>query len=653
MSDSPIQPSSSAPEPVTPRSGRLFGSDGRASIWALLVLPGLFALATDSWHRGSHLWQMSFRYQGLYLLAVVESCLVWGLLLYSSARRNWLGDLSGVLFVFGFTLALGGQVYFFEQYHAYLTQDLTLFAANLTESVVNQLAVDIWRYLAANAPFLLIALGLVAACRSLLGNKRVHPRRRLVLCAPVVFFGCWFVPLKFRAPQAATPDTLYLNAMGAYVRSQLGVTDQSRQVRPHTRQSREVPSLPVVPVRKGELRESGEQSPLGPRNVLFVLAESVRADAVCMTHDPQCSLTPHTNRLLPKRHALNQLRALDSTTAISVAVLFSGVSPNETEEVLHTWPLLFDYARAAGRTTAYWTSQNLFFANSHLFVENLGVDDFVSATQLDMNADIDMGADESLLADYVIDQLPALQEPFFSVLHLSNVHYPYLVREDREQPFQPAALDKGPKGLKRLRNYYQNAVVQQDAHLARIIESLRRTEAGRRTVIIYTSDHGEAFRDHHQMGHTFSLFDEEIKVPGFIDAPPGTLTKSERDNLAQHSQRHTYHPDLTATALDLMDVWDSPAIAEFKPKLIGRSLVAAPEPERTVPMTNCSALWSCAFENWGLMHGNLKVFARTPYNGGWLCFDVSTDPSESKDLDTPRCRELIQEAFTAYGRAPM
>lgn len=610
----------------------------KASVWLLLSLPGVLSLVTDSWHRAGHLWNMPLRYQALYVLAAVESCIVWGLLLYSAGRRSWAGNALSVLFVVAFTAALGGQVYFFDQYRAYLTQDLTLFAANLTESVVNQLAADIGHYFATNVPFLVIAVTLVMACRSLFVNRGVHPRRRLVVLAPLVFIGCWFVPLKFRAPQAATPDTLYLNAMGAYVRSRLGVTDQARQVRPRIRQSRPVPALDVaIPA---------------PRNVLIVIGESLRADATCVRYDPDCKWTPHTNELLRHRHPLNQLRALDSTTAISVAVLFSGVAPTESSEVLHTWPLLFDYAKAAGRTTAYWTSQNLFFASSHLFVENLGVDDFVSATQLDMNADIDVGADEALLADYVIENFPKMREPFFGVLHLSNVHYPYLVREHAEQPFQPAALDKGPNGGKALRNYYQNAVVQQDLQLARILEEVRQTDTGRRTVIIYTSDHGEAFRDHYQMGHTFSLFDEEVKVPGFIDAPPGTVSEEERANLEAHRDRFTFHPDLTATALDLMGVWNAPAIEEFRHKLIGRSLIAAPEPDRSVPMTNCAAVWSCAFENWGLMHGHMKVFARTPYDTGWQCYDLLQDPAEQVELTTPRCDELIAEALSVHGRPP-
>jgi hypothetical protein len=75
--------------------------------------------------------------------------------------------------------------------------------------------------------------------------------------------------------------------------------------------------------------------------------------------------------------------------------------------------------------------------------------------------------------------------------------------------------------------------------------------------------------------------------------------------------------------------------------------------ERTVPMTNCASLWSCAFENWGLMRGGHKVFARTPYDTGWQCFDLVADPGETQNLDTPHCRSLVAHALELYGRAPL
>ncbi len=60
-----------------------------------------------------------------------------------------------------------------------------------------------------------------------------------------------------------------------------------------------------------------------------------------------------------------------------------------------------------------------------------------------------------------------------------------------------------------------------------MIRFIRAQPFGARTIIVFTSDHGEAFREHGQFGHTGAVLDEEIHVPFWIDAPPGTLTDAE------------------------------------------------------------------------------------------------------------------------------
>src|SRR5690606_6615402 len=111
--------------------------------------------------------------------------------------------------------------------------------------------------------------------------------------------------------------------------------------------------------------------------------------------------------------------------------------PIEDRDTLHTWPLIFDYAKAAGWSTAFYTSQNMMFGNARLWVKNLGVDQFVSATELEPTADLDLGAHEGFLADYVTTHIGELKEPYLAVIQLSNVHYPYLVDPNLPQPFQP------------------------------------------------------------------------------------------------------------------------------------------------------------------------------------------------------------------------
>ena len=59
--------------------------------------------------------------------------------------------------------------------------------------------------------------------------------------------------------------------------------------------------------------------------------------------------------------------------------------------------------------------------------------------------------------------------------------------------------------------------------VAELLASVHAAPLGARTVVVYTSDHGEAFREHGQLGHTGAVLEEEIHVPTWIDAPVGLL----------------------------------------------------------------------------------------------------------------------------------
>jgi len=72
---------------------------------------------------------------------------------------------------------------------------------------------------------------------------------------------------------------------------------------------------------------------------------------------------------------------------------------------------------------------------------------------------------------------------------------------------------------------------------------------------------------------------------------------------------------------------------------------------RPMPLTNCAGVWSCAFENWGIMEGSLKVEARA-WDPEWHCYDVDDDPFEAKNLRTPACGVLERLALGTFGRLP-
>jgi len=262
-----------------------------------------------------------------------------------------------------------------------------------------------------------------------------------------------------------------------------------------------------------------------------------------------------------------------------------------------------------------------------------------------------MGAPEVKLSERVKREFDTLPEPFFAVVHLSNVHYPFLVDEKGPQPFQPASRSKAPEDNARFFNQYQNAVHQQDWHVRDFLEHLQRLPAGPRTVVLYTSDHGEAFREHGNMGHSSSVLEEEIHVPGWLFAPPGTITAEERSTIESKRQQPLTHSDYSQTMLDLLGIHDAPEIQQYLSITNGRSLLRPGLDAAPVPLTNCAGVWSCAFENWGALQGWKKLEARE-WDTHWRCFDLQTDPNEQRDLGEQNCPELIAFAGTQFGRLP-
>jgi len=600
----------------------------------LLLLPAVLVGSSDlarRWHRVASFGAVDLLRYGV---AVLESAVLWGaLLLVASRRRGVLRWFAAGAFVVVGALALGSERYFYDQFETYLNADAVLFGAAFPASLRGQIGADASGLLWALAVPLFYFLAMAAV-----GRKWVRPSRRAAVLAsvmaPALPVMVAILPCSFRTAQAATPDVIWFHAVAAFARHV--AHGASAHVEPGIRRPPYVPAI--------------SRSPAAGRNLLFILTESVRFDAICSAREPDCERSPFTDRIAEKRVELLEMRSNSSTTAISFGVLLSGLLPTETREAIHTAPLLFDYAHAAGYDTAYWTSQHLMFAHSEEFVRDLPVSRRCSATDLDADADIDMGAADDLLTARVKDELPLLVEPWFAVVHYSSTHFPYRVLPG-DEPFQPASTSKSPDDNAALLNHYRNSVYAQDRTIADLLASIRGTPAGARTVVLYTSDHGEAFREHGQLGHTGAVLEEEIHVPAWIDAPPSALSADERAALVSAQTELTWHLDLAPTMLDLLGLYQSPELSHFRSKMIGNSLLRTERTRGVIPLTNCSELWGCAFRNWGAMRGPLKLEARE-WDFDWHCWNVAIDPREERDLGRAACGPLVAAAEGLFGGLP-
>ena len=629
------RPSASASAPASPRRrGRRLR---QLAGLAILMTPTIWVVGTDFLRRGKALLAFDRPHTYGYLGSVVESLLFWGVLLHVASRRR--GRFSkGVagLFMVLFTLAMGIEGAFHAFYNIYLSMDGQVHSKSIPWSIVGTLPFSRPVVLAHVFGAFALGFGLVALARRFV-RPRLWPRRIMPLAVPLVLYAVIRVPVSYRTLQSTPFDMIYFHGVAAVTREHLGITHESPDLRVQRRSPEGVPTLTPRPAR--------------PRNVLLVLQESQRADVTCIDYDKDCKLaTRFTNKLLPDRIPLRQLRSNASTTAISISNIWSGVRPTERRDTLHSVPLLWDYARAAGYDTAYWTSQNLMFGNARLYVQDIPVSHRCVATELDSQADLDTGAYDSLVTDRVIHEIGELKEPFFAVVHYSNVHFPYVYDEDFA-PFQPADMDKSAEKNDEFKNYYKDVVYLSDMAVGRMLSHVRDTDAGKRTVVVYTSDHGESFREHWQLGHTSSVYDEEIHVPGWIDAPPGTLSPEEEKNLRGARDELLWHLDLAPTFLDLLGIWDDPALSPFRARMMGHPITRRERTTEPVPLTNCTWLWECAFRNWGMMQGPMKLEARE-WDNEYHCFNVADDPDEQHNLGEQACAPLPDLARDTFHVMP-
>ncbi len=151
--------------------------------------------------------------------------------------------------------------------------------------------------------------------------------------------------------------------------------------------------------------------------------------------------------------------------------------------------------------------------------------------------------------------------PFFAFLNYFDAHAPYVPppgfegrfgirpKPPRDYDFLFSIMNMDSSSLLKrdivlARDCYDDCIAFLDEQLGRLLDQLRRQGLLDNTVVIITSDHGEAFGDHGHFGHGPGLYLEEIGVPLVIlspNAPAGRVVESPV------SLR-----DLPATVVDLL-----------------------------------------------------------------------------------------------------
>ncbi len=388
-----------------------------------------------------------------------------------------------------------------------------------------------------------------------------------------------------------------------------------------------------------------------PPSVLFVLTESVRAS----DYGPETA--PEVAALLPQRINLTQLRAVSSYTAVSLSALLTGRTQVGARDELLRAPNLFDFARAVRAQderlrVAYWS------AHSETVFERRdiasAVDAFVTVeTLLGRTAcddEPDSGFDRAVAAHFVghIGDLPS---PSLVFLHLFGTHATYFFDEERA-PFRPWTREVTWSSMEGLHNAYKNAILEQDRSLASCIRAFVDHVGARPWVVVFTSDHGEAFGEHGAIHHGQNLYDEQIHVPGWIAFGNGALAPAEEARLREAAGAPSTHLDLLPTVLDVLGVFDGLPFAPYRGRLDGRSITRSGGVGAPIPVTNCTGMFPCPLDTWGMLGDGHALHAQ-PWDSAWRCFDLARNVELPLDGACARLREASHAYFpTLPNRSP-
>mgnify|MGYP002527640096 CR=1 FL=1 len=179
--------------------------------------------------------------------------------------------------------------------------------------------------------------------------------------------------------------------------------------------------------------------------------------------------------------------------------------------------------------------------------------------------------------------------------------------------------------LEEIRRRYDLEVAAVDRAIGALLADLERRGLADETLVVLTSDHGEALGEHGQIGHVNTLYDEVLHVPLIIRSP----RRHDRRALERNASRLVTHIDLAPTVLEFLDIapWDGMHGTSLLSDTRARTLLAEthkPEAPRD--------LFCLRDERTKLIYD--------PSAQRFTCYDLVADPAEERDVYAARADSL-------------
>lgn len=270
-----------------------------------------------------------------------------------------------------------------------------------------------------------------------------------------------------------------------------------------------------------------------PFNVIYIVVDALRSDVLDPQRRPFAGLTPVMDDLLQSGTAFHNAFGNSNQTRSSTVVMLSGrylaalglttpwwiINPRlKNQFYLQRPPLLPLRLREHGYVTRAIANNQFIFGNLYLGLD-LGFDaatDFREATRDTVH--ITETSENFIRRNR--------HKRFFLFINYNAPHTPYLPPE-KYRRIVDAVTGTQPMLLHR---NYLGEIAYTDEYLGRIFRLLDALDLRRRTLVIFTADHGEIMNRKHacrsvrfyapcHYSHGLTFYDEELNVPLAISLP--------------------------------------------------------------------------------------------------------------------------------------
>ena len=324
------------------------------------------------------------------------------------------------------------------------------------------------------------------------------------------------------------------------------------------------------------------------RHIVMLVDESVRGDYIDWT--PGNPYTPELARLQPRLIDFGHAASAGNCSHYSNALLRFAAARDRLGAGVLTNPTIWQYAKRAGYRTVYIDAQSAFNRNPGKLQNFMTADEARDIDRLvTMPEDTPAPALDDRLLDVIVEELRS-DKPVFIYANKNGAHFPYDASYPAsKQPFRPTMSDAQREATrdsveKRTIATYVNAAPEQtrinsyrnavrwsvDRFFKRLFDEASLSDS----VLLYTSDHGQAF-DPNRLSHC--TVEDPDPREGLVPLFAITSNAALRERLAagaDASRGHASHFAIAPSLFELFGYAKTDIAANYGPSLFDRNTAA-------------------------------------------------------------------------------